>query len=656
MFEMRGASGTAVVSGQYTIKAISSDQKWGSINDLRPGQLITKTSGGGNFPANTSIVSIDSPTQITVDKAATATGSYTFRANPVSSIQEIVVTSLKSNAVGKQYFIRVRLKTAAGLLTDFSDVDPVTLLPPVVTPGTSYNPNKSLNDLTDVTLTSVQPYDHLQYDSGTSQWINTANPTIKGNLTLLAPTSSSNAELTINGRITTVANPLVNNSGDLRINGRGYFYNVQHWDGKPTIFASGDDLRLKSDSDIVLYTQNDVNGQNPANILTSAWSGGTVTLGMELDNALGNIAVGDYIQVANMVPSAYNGIYTVTGRSFTYGVVNNISYALTPNPGTMTTAGSVKRLTKVSGATWSAGTATLSLPLTEQVYAHLVGEYIVVSGITPSGYNGTYQITGRVNNGSVNTISYALVSNPGSYTSGGRIEGFAVGTISTQYSNVFINKNNYGYGGDLTVGDTLQAAVIKDTGLTSGRVTYATTDGQLTDSATLTFDGTTLTAPNITTGGTLSAGTVSVTGSTSGAIGIQAPAVAGATTYTLPAAYPTANNQALVSTTGGVMSWLAFTSEDVANGAAISLSTQASYFSTGATGETATLAAGSAGQNKSLMMVADGGGDMVVTVSNAGWKTSGTGTITFDAIGDSCLLQYVNSKWFAIGVNSVIFA
>jgi hypothetical protein len=46
---------------------------------------------------------------------------------------------------------------------------------------------------------------------------------------------------------------------------------------------------------------------------------------------------------------------------------------------------------------------------------------------------------------------------------------------------------------------------------------------------------------------------------------------------------------------------------------------------------------------------------MVITVTNAGWKTSGTGTITFNDIGDSCVLQYVNSKWYAIGANGVVF-
>jgi len=45
-------------------------------------------------------------------------------------------------------------------------------------------------------------------------------------------------------------------------------------------------------------------------------------------------------------------------------------------------------------------------------------------------------------------------------------------------------------------------------------------------------------------------------GSTSGTVQISAPAVAGTQTYTLPTAQPTANNQILVSTTGGVMSWV----------------------------------------------------------------------------------------------------
>jgi hypothetical protein len=94
------------------------------------------------------------------------------------------------------------------------------------------------------------------------------------------------------------------------------------------------------------------------------------------------------------------------------------------------------------------------------------------------------------------------------------------------------------------------------------------------------------------------------------------------------------------------------TSEDLAASAAASLSTTTSYFTT-ATGETATLAAGVEGQVKVFAMVATSG-NMVITVTNPAW--GGSGTITFDAAGDACTLQYINSKWFCIGNNGCAFA
>jgi hypothetical protein len=95
-------------------------------------------------------------------------------------------------------------------------------------------------------------------------------------------------------------------------------------------------------------------------------------------------------------------------------------------------------------------------------------------------------------------------------------------------------------------------------------------------------------------------------------------------------------------------------SEDLGDTAAASLTKTTSYFSTAAP-ETATLAAGAAGQVKVFAMYADVG-DMVITVTNAGWKSSGTGTITFTAIGQACTLMYINSKWFVIGNNGTTFA
>lgn len=93
-------------------------------------------------------------------------------------------------------------------------------------------------------------------------------------------------------------------------------------------------------------------------------------------------------------------------------------------------------------------------------------------------------------------------------------------------------------------------------------------------------------------------------------------------------------------------------SEDLANGAAVSLDVTATYFSTGGS-ETATLAAGTSGLIKTFMMLADGG-NMVITVTNPAW--GGAGTMTFGDVGDGCVLQYIANKWFCIGNNGVVFA
>jgi len=81
-----------------------------------------------------------------------------------------------------------------------------------------------------------------------------------------------------------------------------------------------------------------------------------------------------------------------------------------------------------------------------------------------------------------------------------------------------------------------------------------------------------------------------------------------------------------------------------------------SYFTTAAA-ETNSLLAGVEGQVKVLAMLGDSG-DMVTTVTNAGWKGPGsfTGTITFDTIGDAVTLMYINDKWFCIGNNGGTFA
>jgi hypothetical protein len=96
-------------------------------------------------------------------------------------------------------------------------------------------------------------------------------------------------------------------------------------------------------------------------------------------------------------------------------------------------------------------------------------------------------------------------------------------------------------------------------------------------------------------------------------------------------------------------------SEWVGSGAAANLAVTTTFFSAGGT---ATLANGVTGQIKILSQTI--AGSMVVTVSNAGWKTSGTGTVTLGSIGTSVTLQYGvyngnDYDWFCIGNNGATF-
>ena len=98
---------------------------------------------------------------------------------------------------------------------------------------------------------------------------------------------------------------------------------------------------------------------------------------------------------------------------------------------------------------------------------------------------------------------------------------------------------------------------------------------------------------------------------------------------------------------------LSVNSEDLGDGATVSQDVVMSYFST-AGAETADLAVGaSAGQVKMFSMISDSG-NMVITCANPAW--GGSGTLTFNAVGDGCTLVYAGSKWNVVGNNGVVLA
>lgn len=67
----------------------------------------------------------------------------------------------------------------------------------------------------------------------------------------------------------------------------------------------------------------------------------------------------------------------------------------------------------ITGASWAAGVATYT---TSANHTLAVGDKDVISGITPSGYNGTFIVSAV---GSPTTFSVPMAVDPGVYTSGG---------------------------------------------------------------------------------------------------------------------------------------------------------------------------------------------------------------------------------------------
>lgn len=97
--------------------------------------------------------------------------------------------------------------------------------------------------------------------------------------------------------------------------------------------------------------------------------------------------------------------------------------------------------------------------------------------------------------------------------------------------------------------------------------------------------------------------------------------------------------------------------EQGVTGSACSLSTHATLFVSGAgpADWAVTLGAGSEGQIKVLALQTDGGAAVKVAVTNGAWGANTNKFLTLSDVGAAVTLQYLNSKWFAIGNNGATF-
>jgi hypothetical protein len=122
-----------------------------------------------------------------------------------------------------------------------------------------------------------------------------------------------------------------------------------------------------------------------------------------------------------------------------------------------------------TNASWSANSVILSFTALDQT-PFAVGSSIVVSGFIPLAYNGTYTVT----NSTTNSVTYALVSNPGSMSVAGQIKSTDAIYTSVDITGAAINGNAniqsnttiVSYVSDPTT-DALISAVISNPTITS---------------------------------------------------------------------------------------------------------------------------------------------------------------------------------------------
>jgi len=158
------------------------------------------------------------------------------------------------------------------------------------------------------------------------------------------------------------------------------------------------------------------------NATWSSGSGGQATVDFASTYPL---PIGSTVIISGISPSGYNGAYSVVSSTIT-----SVTYAKASNPGTYSSGGTLVSgagYLGVTNATWSSestgpcagvgGQATLSFATTS-IYPQGKDSIIVVSGISPSGYNTGGHFTSASSN---NSVSFCLASSPGSYVSGGAI-------------------------------------------------------------------------------------------------------------------------------------------------------------------------------------------------------------------------------------------
>lgn len=209
------------------------------------------------------------------------------------------------------------------------------------------------------------------------------------------------------------------------------------------------------------------------------------------------LAVGQTVIVSGVTPSAYNGTYTVLAAGLTS---TQFAVTVTTDPGAYTSGGMIRttasgiapRNPRVATATvnapttivpsgltaggsirytsWDSTTKNVTI-VTSGAHGLSVGDQVVISGVDPPAYNGTFKVVGVLTQ--PYRFRYSMASNPGTYNAGG----IANKVTGTEISNL------------AWVGGTALAASPSPHGLTTGQniATFGITPAGFDATANLTY-------------------------------------------------------------------------------------------------------------------------------------------------------------------------
>jgi hypothetical protein len=157
---------------------------------------------------------------------------------------------------------------------------------------------------------------------------------------------------------------------------------------------------------------------NPSNISSDVSSYGAQNILVIVENVI-QVSGINYTVVQNPSISSetYNAYLSVAGGTGSSTIYFNTSL----------------NATSASWNSGSGGVATITFA-TQSAVPFATGSTITVTGFSPTGYNGIFTVTG----GTTSTVTYALVSNPGTFVYAGNV------TASGSYPAVFPAVNIFG--------------------------------------------------------------------------------------------------------------------------------------------------------------------------------------------------------------------